>query len=790
MTAQVSNIPVAVDYTSRDFYALREDLINLVKARVNVDSSKQWSGDDSSDFGVALLEAFAYVGDLTNYYIDRIANESYLPTATQRKSILNLAKLYGYLPTGYRSAQVDVEFSNSYIAEITGVSGDGSEVTFLADNNFVIGDVVTISGVDPSSYNLVLVEVIDCDSTYFTVSSTITTPYVEGGTVGKVITIPEGAQISGSVIFSDIVEEVLFTTTQEAVIPPAVNNSFGKVSVVARHGEDISVRPENVATEEDGISGEFLGTSDGLPNQKYVLSEVEVVTDDIVLYVQSGDLYEPWQQVTNLIDYGPSDAVYSTELDENNFVSVVFGDGISGAIPNTLAGIKVSYYAGAGALGNIVPGVLTTLEYIPNFSSEELNSLSEFVSVGNPRSTGIGGAEPEDNGSIRTNASLAIRALNRVVSLQDYESLALYVNNVGKANATAAVWTSVTLYVAPVRNEGDLDKFPGFDGANDEVTPEWETIQQNVVSYFEGKTLIGSTLQVFPPTYVPVTIDVAYSKSLAYTSEQALDDVSRTILNEFSYYNLSFEQIITPEQIEATLNGLTSVSKARVTALYRTGESAKRAALIGQPSEIFVFLESNLEVLEYSDNAQLSNLTASSGTLSPTFDSDFYAYNLTGVSAAGVALTPVGDVGATITINGVSPVTDTTKKNITRFNATSTTVAVVHTTSASTAYPVGSRVVITAGTPAGTSPVNLPAYALGTWTVTEATSSTITIVGSGFTIADTTGINATETINALPGTIPVALGAVGSVTSVPIVVIAPDGTTVKVYNVAIFRSAP
>lgn len=694
MTAQVSNIPVAIDYTSRDFYSIREDLINLVKARVNLDSSKQWSGEDSSDFGVALLEAFAYVGDLTNYYIDRIANESYLPTATQRKSILNLARLYGYLPTGYRAAQVDVEFSNLYIADITDVSGDGSEVTFLADNNFVIGDIVTITGVNPSSYNLALVEVTDCDSTYFTVLSTITDAYVEGGSVGKVITIAEGAQISGSVMFSDVVEEVIFTTTQEAVIPPAVGNSFGKISVVARHGEDVSFRPENISTEEDGISGEFLGTSDGSPNQKYVLSEVEVVTDDIVLYVQSGDVYEPWQQVPNLIDYGPSDAVYTTELDENNFVSIVFGDGISGAIPNTLAGIKAAYYAGAGTLGNIIPGVLTSLEYIPNVSSEELNSLLEFVSVGNPRTGGVGGAEPEDNGSIRSNAPLAIRALNRVVSLQDYQSLALFVNNVGKANATAAVWTSVTLYVAPVRNQGDLDKFPGFDGANDEVTPEWDAIQKNVTEYFEGKTLIGSTLQVSPPTYVPVTIDVVYSKSLTYTSEQALDDVSRAIINEFSYYNLTFEQIITPEQIEASLNSIPSVRTARVSSLYRTGEAETRAALIGQPSEIFIFLESNLSVVEYSDNAQLSDLTANSGVLSPTFDSDFYSYNLTGVSAASVVFTPTGAVGATITVNGAS-------------------------------------------------------------------SST-----------------------------PVTLGAVGSVTSVPIVVVAPDGTTVKVYTVSIFRVAP
>jgi hypothetical protein len=694
MTAQISNIPVAVDYTSRDFYSLREDLINLVKARVNIDSSKQWSGDDPSDFGVALLEAFAYVGDLTNYYIDRIANETYLPTATQRKSILNLAKLYGYAPTGFRASQVEVEFSNSYLAEITGAAGDGSEVTFYAENNFEIGDVVTVSGVLPVGFNLSSVEVVSSDETSFTVASTFTGAYTEGGSAGKAIVIPEGTQVSGSVIFSDIVEEVIFTTLEEAVIPPAVGLSFGKVTVVARHGEDISTRPENISTEEDGISAEFLGTSDGSPNQRYILGENEVVTNDITVYVQAGDIYEPWQQVTNLIDYGPSDAVYSTDLDENNFVSIVFGDGISGAIPNTLSGVKASYYTGAGSIGNIVPGVLTTIEYIPNFTSEELNSISEFVSVSNPRSTGVGGAEPEDNGSIRTNAALAIRSVNRVVSLQDYESLALFVNNVGKANATAAVWTSVSLYVAPVRNQGDLDKFPGFDGANDEVTPEWTDIQDAVTTYFEGKTLIGSTLQVFPPTYVPVTIGVTYSKTSNYTSQQAFDDISRELINQYSYANLSFEQILTPEQIEATLNNIPSVRTARVSALHRTGESTKRAALLGGPSEIFVFLENNIDVDEYSDNAQLSNLTAATGTLSPTFVPDFYSYNLTGVTASSVIITPTADLGATITVNGASPST------------------------------------------------------------------------------------------------PVALGPVGSIVSVPIVVIAPDGTTVKVYTVTIYRVAP
>jgi hypothetical protein len=101
-------------------------------------------------------------------------------------------------------------------------------------------------------------------------------------------------------------------------------------------------------------------------------------------------------------------------------------------------------------------------------------------------------------------------------------------------------------------------------------------------------------------------------------------------------------------------------------------------------------------------------------------------------------------------------------KDITRFNATSATVAVVYTSTASTAYPVGTKLAIAAGTPAGSNPVAVPAYAIGTWTVTAATSTTVTVSGTGFTVADTTGINATGSLTGVAGTIKTQSVAAGA----------------------------
>ena len=51
---------------------------------------------DDDDFSIALLDAVATVGDVLSFYGERIANESYLRTATERISVLELARLIGY----------------------------------------------------------------------------------------------------------------------------------------------------------------------------------------------------------------------------------------------------------------------------------------------------------------------------------------------------------------------------------------------------------------------------------------------------------------------------------------------------------------------------------------------------------------------------------------------------------------------------------------------------------------------------------------------------------------------
>ncbi len=60
---------------------------------------------------IALLDAWATVGDVLGFYLDRIADEGYLTTATQPGSVLALASLVGYQPAPSLAAQVYLAYS-------------------------------------------------------------------------------------------------------------------------------------------------------------------------------------------------------------------------------------------------------------------------------------------------------------------------------------------------------------------------------------------------------------------------------------------------------------------------------------------------------------------------------------------------------------------------------------------------------------------------------------------------------------------------------------------------------
>lgn len=99
---------MAINYASRDYPTIRNDL--LIRAR---EVLPEWTDRDPSDFGMLMVDLWAYMGDVVHYYIDRAVQEKFASTATQRESLVALANLFDYEPSSRTSSEGTIVVYNS-----------------------------------------------------------------------------------------------------------------------------------------------------------------------------------------------------------------------------------------------------------------------------------------------------------------------------------------------------------------------------------------------------------------------------------------------------------------------------------------------------------------------------------------------------------------------------------------------------------------------------------------------------------------------------------------------------
>lgn len=118
--------PASIDYTSKDWSGFVTSMINYANVIM-----PEWDTSSEGDFGVMLVELFAYMGDILSFYGDRLTQEAYLPTATQRLSILNIAQLLGYIPSNGSAATGTITFQNTTSSNIIIPAGTQLSSSFV-----------------------------------------------------------------------------------------------------------------------------------------------------------------------------------------------------------------------------------------------------------------------------------------------------------------------------------------------------------------------------------------------------------------------------------------------------------------------------------------------------------------------------------------------------------------------------------------------------------------------------------------------------------------------------------
>ena len=96
--------PPAIDYLAKDFQSFKLALTDFSAQRY-----PSWQERSEADFGVMFMEALCAVADELSYLQDRVAAEATLLTATQRRSLVSMARLVDYEPTPTLSATTIVQ---------------------------------------------------------------------------------------------------------------------------------------------------------------------------------------------------------------------------------------------------------------------------------------------------------------------------------------------------------------------------------------------------------------------------------------------------------------------------------------------------------------------------------------------------------------------------------------------------------------------------------------------------------------------------------------------------------
>lgn len=108
----VTNDPAlpAVGYRVADHPSVKASLLAGLAGH-DVPAMATLGARDDGDLTIALADGFAVMADILTFYTERIANEAYLRTATERRSVVELARLLGYQPDPGVAADAHLAFT-------------------------------------------------------------------------------------------------------------------------------------------------------------------------------------------------------------------------------------------------------------------------------------------------------------------------------------------------------------------------------------------------------------------------------------------------------------------------------------------------------------------------------------------------------------------------------------------------------------------------------------------------------------------------------------------------------
>jgi len=535
---QLPDLPVTIDYLAKDYAGFRQALIDFIPTRL-----PSWTERSEADIGMMLLELFSATADNLSYTQDRIANEAFLATATQRRSVALHLALIGYQMDEGASAYTWLQFDVSE-AEIVPAGFKVSNDPGNGNDRVIVFETMVDAAFDPDLNEMSL---YDWGNRDCCLPKDATSAALVGSLSADTLKAGDYLLFEGSSGQRDVVR--LVVSPQILPVPDGTSPPAGSIVLVAwsdatplrydycvagarvrgnmvlsTHGETVYAEELRSSQTQPGNVGIAPGTQQ-TRRLRFKLQRSPLAHLDPAVYAMFPSLPQsasqpadpvaeftlraprsisslqigvendpaPWQQRTSLIGSSSEERVFRVEIDDDGEATVVFGDGIMGRIPPETSAITATYRAGGGAVGNVGADSLT--------KPYTVGKADWLRRVTNPLQA-RGGRDIESSDHARRSGPASIHQSLVAVSAADYQNAAAsFLDSSGRPTVQRASanfrwtgsWLTVTLTLDPTGS--------GL-GAPD--------LNRRLIDYLETTRLAGYDLEIASPHDVPVDLEIQF----------------------------------------------------------------------------------------------------------------------------------------------------------------------------------------------------------------------------------------------------------------------------------------
>jgi hypothetical protein len=579
-----------INYGSRNFAAIRTDLINYVR---------QYYPEILNDFsdasiGSLFIELMAGVGDNLSYHTDKMFNETQLDFAQERRSILSMARTFGLKIPGKRPSISIVDFSVT--VPVLGDSFDLSYAPLIRRGAQVVGAGKVFEALEDIDFS---------------------SPFTTGGFPNRLV-IPN---------FDANNNIINYTLTKREIV------SNGQTKIYKRVITSDDVKPffELVLPDQDVLSIESIimleGTNytstpnvDDFLNKDVRWYEVDALAQETV-FVEDTVSFSDNPGISPG-RYIKTDRRFITEYTDNGFIRVIFGGGsedtgslkdfsvnpslidrIGDIINNLSLGITpsanhtmfIQYRVGGGSDSNIGVNVINSTGLVnitvngsnPNINQQVIRSLK----VNNP-TPALGGRDEPSVEEIRNQVRYNFASQGRAVTLKDYKT------SVFKMPGKFGVPYRCGVY--EYQNKVIISTL-GLDSDGKLSNNSTNTLNQNIANYLSDIRMINDYVEIKNGRIINLGFEVDLFVDKSFPQSQIISSVISEITDYIDISQFDMGQDIYLAQLVETINNVGGVLNVIDLRIYnKVGDNVYSLNEISQP-----YLDEETRQIDIRDNYML-----------------------------------------------------------------------------------------------------------------------------------------------------------------------------------------